>query len=91
MESPDLDQTPLHLDAPLDISESLVPVREHKSARVCSVSFDGLLDKPLLLKEDLKGGCGGQMWTAGMVLAKFLLRHHLAGLSAKTMYVCLVD
>ena len=72
---------------PLDVSESLVPSREHKTAGVSSVSFDGLLDDPLLLKEDLKGGCGGQMWTAGMVLARYLLHHHRSSLSGKRMYV----
>lgn len=77
-----------NLDAPLNVSESLVPVRNHKAAQVISVSFDGLLKNPLLLKEDLKEGCGGQLWPAGMVLAKYLLRQHCSDLSGKTMSVC---
>lgn len=75
-------------DAPFGISESLVPARELKAAGITSVSFDGLLQEPLLLKEDLKDGCGGQLWPAGMVLAKYMLREHRTDLLGKTMSVC---
>ncbi|KAL6236331.1 hypothetical protein BDW75DRAFT_113708 [Aspergillus navahoensis] len=70
---------------PLDISESLVPAREIKQAGQSHVSFDGLLQRPLLLKEDLKDGCGGQLWPAGMVLAKYMLRQHRSSLIDKTI------
>jgi len=70
-----------------NISESLVPPREIKAAGQSHVSFNGLLQKPLLLKEDLKEGCGGQLWPAGMVLAKYLLRRHNSTLVNKTMSV----
>ena len=87
----DPNPSPFDLDAPsadeLNVSESLVPAREYKTTQVCDVTFDGLLENPLFLKEDMKGGCGGQMWMAGMVLAKYLLRHHRSSLSGKTMYV----
>ncbi|KAL2833654.1 putative methyltransferase-domain-containing protein [Aspergillus pseudoustus] len=68
-----------------NISESLVPPREIKAAGQSHVSFDGLLQRPLLLKEDLKEGCGGQLWPAGMVLAKYLLRRHNSTLVNKTI------
>ncbi|GIJ82489.1 hypothetical protein Asppvi_000997 [Aspergillus pseudoviridinutans] len=73
------------LVATFDVSEYLVPVRELKSAGNTSVSFDGLLEEPLVLKEDLKEGCGGQLWPAGIVLAKYLLRQHRNNLSNKTI------
>ncbi|KAL5366425.1 putative methyltransferase-domain-containing protein [Aspergillus floccosus] len=66
-----------------DISESLVPVRDRKAAGHSTVSFGGLLKEPLLLKEDLKEGCGGQLWPAGMVLATYLLRQRRADLANK--------
>jgi hypothetical protein len=75
------------LVATFDVSEYLVPVRELKSAGNTLVSFDGLLEEPLILKEDLKEGCGGQLWPAGIVLAKYLLRQHRNNLSNKTMSV----
>lgn len=70
-----------------NVSESLVPVRELKAPGITSVSFDGLLKEPLLLKEDLRNGCGGQLWPAGMVLAKYMLREHRSDLLGKTMSV----
>jgi hypothetical protein len=66
-----------------------VPPRELKTAGQSHVSFDGLLQRPLLLKEDLKEGCGGQLWPAGMVLAKYLLRQNQSTLVDKTMSVLL--
>lgn len=70
-----------------DISESLAPSRENKAAVTTKVTFDGLLKEPLLLKEDLKDGCGGQLWPAGMVLAKYLLCRYATDLSDKSMWV----
>lgn len=75
-------------DSLFDISESLVPIRELKQPGITSVSFDGLLKDPLLLKEDLKEGCGGQLWPAGILLAKYMLREHRMDLLGKTMSVC---
>ncbi|KAJ5810910.1 hypothetical protein N7447_010426 [Penicillium robsamsonii] len=69
----------------LRISESLAPTRVLKAAMTTDVSFDGLLKEPLLLKEDLKDGCGGQLWPAGMTLAKYLLSRHAADLSDKSI------
>jgi hypothetical protein len=71
----------------LFVSESLIPSQTHKQATTTSTTFDGLLQTPLLLKEDLKEGCGGQLWPAGMVLAKYMLRRHRTGLTNKTMFV----
>lgn len=73
-------------DAAFDVSEALVPPRDSKPAGCTNVSFDGLLEEPLLLEEDLKEGCGGQLWPAGMVLAKYLLNRHRSDLKG-TMFV----
>ena len=56
------------------ISEDLVPSRDRKTAATTPLDFDGLLQPPLVLHEDLSGGNGGQAWPAGMVLTKYLLR-----------------
>lgn len=72
--------------AAFDVSEALVPPRDSKPAGCTNVSFDGLLEEPLLLEEDLKEGCGGQLWPAGMVLAKYLLNQHRSNLKG-TMFV----
>jgi len=68
------------------ISEDFVESRQHKAAGDSSVDFDGLLHCPLRLHEDLKQGCGGQLWPAGMVLAKYLLRQH-KNLEGRSMFV----
>ena len=65
------------------VSEDLVPPAVIKSAGVSEVDFDGLLSPPLKLQEDLKNGCGGQLWPAGMVLSKYMLRNHRDDLSGK--------
>lgn len=72
---------------PLAISESLVPVRESKTAGTVLLSLDGLLEPPLQINEDLKDGCGGQPWPAGIVLAKYMLRKHKFDLCGKIMSV----
>jgi protein N-lysine methyltransferase METTL21A len=64
-------------ETPFGISEDLVQSPVHKSAGTSEETFDGLLKQALLLHEDLKGGCGGQLWPAGMVLAKYMLRRHV--------------
>ena len=69
------------------ISADLIPSRDAKEPGVTALDFDGLLDPPLYLHEDLKEGCGGQLWPAGMVLAKFLLERK-EELRGKTMFVC---
>lgn len=74
-------------NAVLALDESLVPVRERKLPGITSLTFDGLLDEPLLLKEDLKSGCGGQLWPAGMLLTEYLLREQSEFLRGKTMSV----
>ncbi|MCJ1355096.1 MAG: hypothetical protein MMC33_005087 [Icmadophila ericetorum] len=73
-------EEPSPLESPeeaLSISEDLIPIRLAKRAGTTTLSFDGLLSPPLQLHEDLKEGCGGQLWPAGMVLAKYLLREGL--------------
>lgn len=70
---------------PLSGLESFVASRINKSPTTTTVSFDELLEPPLLLHEDLKEGCGGQLWPAGMVLAKYMLRHHFHDIADKTM------
>ncbi|KAJ4365170.1 Protein-lysine N-methyltransferase efm6 [Neocucurbitaria cava] len=65
------------------VSQDLVPPAPIKSAGVSEVDFDGLLSPPLKLHEDLKNGCGGQLWPAGMVLSKYMLRKHRDDLAGK--------
>lgn len=57
-------------------SEGLVPVAERLEARITSTDFDGLLNLPLRLHEDLARGCGGMIWQAGDTLAKYVIRHY---------------
>ena len=67
------------------VSEDLIPARELKLAKNVPVSFDGLLEPPLLVREDPKDGCGGHIWPAGMQLSKYMLRKHRTDLKGKTM------
>lgn len=73
----------------LDISFDLLPSRPAKPPGVTTLSFSSRLQLPLQLHEDLKEGCGGQLWPAGMVLAEYLLdrKEELRG---KVMFVCRV-
>ncbi|KAH8821025.1 putative methyltransferase-domain-containing protein [Xylogone sp. PMI_703] len=61
--------------SPLAIGEDLTPLPVYKSAATTSIDFSNLLSPPLVLHEDLSSGCGGQLWPAGMVLSKHMLRH----------------
>jgi len=70
----------------LAISEDLVQSPTHKPASTTTLAFDGLLPTPLSLHEDLAEGCGGQLWPAGMVLAKYVLQQHRDDLKGKTMF-----
>lgn len=54
--------------------EDFVKSPEHMKASVQTMNFDGLLEPPLLLHEDLAAGCGGMLWPAGKRLAKYLLK-----------------
>ncbi|KAF2707093.1 hypothetical protein K504DRAFT_50053 [Pleomassaria siparia CBS 279.74] len=65
------------------VSDDLVAPAPRKTAGVTTIDFDGLLSTPLQLHEDLKNGCGGMLWPAGMVLSKYLLRHQKENLSGK--------
>jgi protein N-lysine methyltransferase METTL21A len=62
--------------SPLAIGEDFAPLPTYKTATTTSVNFSGLLERPLKLQEDLKSGCGGQLWPAGIVLAQHILRYH---------------
>lgn len=59
----------------LEVDEALVQSPEHMQAQTTSIDLDGQLHPPLLLRQDLQSGCGGQLWPAGLVLARYLLRH----------------
>lgn len=74
-------------DGVFAISEDLVQSPNHKPAGNANLTFDGLLPAPLLLHEDLKEGCGGQLWPAGMVLSKYMLRQHKEDLKGRSMCV----
>lgn len=73
--------------SPLAIGEDLTPLPEYKAAGNTDLDFSGYLSPPLKLHEDLKSGCGGQLWPAGMVLATHMLRHHRHSLKDANMYV----
>ena len=73
---------------PLAIGTDLAELPVYKAAGTQTIDFDGLLtEKKLELHEDLKGGCGGQLWPAGMVLSKYMLREHREDLEDAVMYV----
>jgi protein N-lysine methyltransferase METTL21A len=67
--------------------EDLTPLPEYKAATITVLDLDGLLAEPLKLHEDLKDGCGGQLWPAGIVLAKHMLRYHRDKLEKARMSV----
>ncbi|KAM5443964.1 Protein-lysine N-methyltransferase efm6 [Microsporum ferrugineum] len=67
------------------VSDSLVPPREIQCAGTSTVSLDGILNPPLQLREDLKEGCGGQIWPAGVVLSKYMIENHASDLLGKTI------
>ena len=74
----------------LNISEDFVQSPEHKAAGKTKIDdLNSLLppETPLLLHEDLKEGCGGQLWPAGMVLSKYLLRTQMKALENCSMLV----
>lgn len=73
-------------DTPFAISEDLAQLPSYKEASTSLVTFDGLLAQPLHLHEDLAKGCGGQLWPAGVRLAKYLLLRKRDELSSRTMY-----
>ncbi|KAI1041687.1 hypothetical protein LB505_009995 [Fusarium chuoi] len=58
------------------ISEEIAPLPSFKASGVATVDFDGVLSSPLKVHEDVRSGCGGQTWPAGMLLGKHMLRYH---------------
>jgi len=70
----------------LNFGQDLVEQSTLKASGTSSIHFDGLINPPLQLHEDLAGGCGGQLWPAGMVLAKYMLMKHNQTLDGKTMF-----
>ena len=74
--------------APLPAAEELTPLPEFKAAGTASLDLDGLLaEQPLRLHEDVRDGCGGQLWPAGLVLAKHMVRAHRDQLADARMWV----
>lgn len=69
------------------LSEDLVESRTPKRAETSTIDFDGLLQPPLSLHQDLRSGNGGQAWPAGMVLTKYLLRRKREELRSSSMFV----
>lgn len=86
----DKERSPSPEFSPLAFGEDLAPLPEYKAAGTTAVDFSGLLGEPLKLHEDLKSGCGGQLWPAGMVLAKHMLRYHRDRLQHARMSVALL-
>lgn len=73
--------------SPLAIGVDFTPLPTYKVASTTSITFSNLLETPLKLHEDLKSGCGGQLWPAGMVLAQHMLRYHRRSLRDAKMFV----
>lgn len=73
--------------SPLAIGEDISPLPTIKPAGTTEVDFSGLLASPLRLHEDLANGCGGQLWPAGMTLARHMLRYHRDDLRKSRMWV----
>lgn len=70
------------------LEEEFVQSPTHQSASTSVIDFDGLLETPLVLHQDLRRGNGGQVWPAGMILAKYLLRYQREELrQAENMFV----
>jgi hypothetical protein len=70
----------------LAFGQDLVEPRSIKASGTSIIDFDGSLSPPLRVHEDLAEGCGGQLWPAGMVLAKYMLRNRNL-VEEKTMFV----
>lgn len=70
-----------------EFDEELVGLPNIKSAGTSSLDFDGLLQQPLKLHEDLANGCGGQLWPAGMVLTKYMLQRQMQNIEGRSMCV----
>lgn len=85
------DEEPLNPDEEqntfLNFGEDLVQLPTIKASGTSEIDFDRLLATPLKLHEDLKEGCGGQLWPAGIALAKHLLRKHRHSLKNQRMSV----
>lgn len=60
---------------PAAFDPDLTPLPEYKAAGDTALDFGGLLAAPLKVHEDLRSGCGGQTWPAGLVLARHMLRY----------------
>lgn len=69
------------------VGEDFVQSPTHQVAVTSHVDFDGLLDTPLVLHQDLRNGNGGQLWPAGMILTKYLLRKKRDELRQASMFV----
>jgi hypothetical protein len=84
---PGMSRSPSPEFSPLAIDPDLTPLPTYKEASTTTISFSNLLSTPLKLHEDLTSGCGGQLWPAGMVLAKYMLRYHRDDLDDAKMFV----
>lgn len=72
---------------PTDVSVDLAPLPTLKAKGDAHIDFDGQLEQPLAYHEDVRTGCGGQTWPAGLVLGKHMLRYRLEGLQEARMLV----
>lgn len=74
---------------PVSVSEDLTPLPNLKQAGNTRLDFDGQLSQPLAIHEDVRTGCGGQTWPAGLVLGKHMLRYQKDQMRNARMYVVL--
>jgi hypothetical protein len=59
----------------------IAPEPETSVVGVSNLTFDGLLEDPGLQVEEDGGaaGCGGKLWPAGELLARYMIRRGLSG------------
>ena len=72
---------------PMAVSFDLAPLPVLKQVGDAKIDFDGQLASPLKYHEDVRTGCGGQTWPAGLVLGKHILRYHRDEMRDARMYV----
>lgn len=82
-----IEASPLSPLDPMAVSEDMAPLPTLKKAGDTPITFDGQLAQPLKYHEDVRSGCGGQTWPAGMVLGKHVLRYHREQLNDARMCV----
>jgi len=64
-------------DVEHDLFDDLVAPTTIMQPRDTETDFGGLIATPIKLHEDLAKGCGGQIWPAGELLTKYILKKYM--------------